>query len=108
LFERRPPDAPRSDPRTTTVAPWLAERPAFHDEFFTEKLATKAGWNRPTVDADWFRGFPQEIGDFVSAIRDNRAPRSGIDPAVKFHPLLGGQQCVRARTVQRDPSGFPG
>ena len=54
----------------------------FHSEYFTEKLETKAGWNRPSCDEDWFRGFAQEIADFVGAIRENREPRSGIDLAV--------------------------
>jgi predicted dehydrogenase len=55
----------------------------FQSEYFTEKLETKAGWNRPSCDEDWFRGFAQEIADFVSAIRENREPRSGIDLAVE-------------------------
>ncbi|MSU49738.1 MAG: Gfo/Idh/MocA family oxidoreductase [Opitutus sp.] len=63
-----------------TFAPDAA---TFADEFFTEKLETKAGWNRPSCDADWFRGFAQEIADFVAAIRENREPRSGIDLAVE-------------------------
>jgi len=54
----------------------------FQSEYFTEKLETKAGWNRPSCDEDWFRGFAQEIADFVNAIRENREPRSGIDLAV--------------------------
>lgn len=55
---------------------------AFQSEYFTEKLETKAGWNRPSCDEDWFRGFAQEIEDFIGAIRENREPRSGIDLAV--------------------------
>ncbi len=55
---------------------------AFQSEYFTEKLETKAGWNRPSCDEDWFRGFAQEIEDFVGAIREDREPRSGIDLAV--------------------------
>ena len=55
----------------------------FQSEYFTEKLETKAGWNRPSCDEDWFRGFAQEIADFISAIRENREPRSGIDLAVE-------------------------
>ena len=54
----------------------------FNDEYFTEKLETKAGWNRPSCDEDWFRGFAQEIEDFVHAIRDDREPYAGIDLAV--------------------------
>ena len=56
---------------------------AFPGEYFTEKLETKAGWNRPSCDEDWFRGFAQEIEDFVGAIREGREPRSGIDLAVE-------------------------
>lgn len=55
----------------------------FQNEYFTEKLETKAGWNRPSCDEDWFRGFSQEIADFVSAIHENREPRSGIDLAAE-------------------------
>jgi predicted dehydrogenase len=54
----------------------------FAGEYFTEKLETKAGWNRPSCDEDWFRGFAQEIADFVGAIRDGREPLAGIDLAV--------------------------
>ncbi len=55
----------------------------FAREYFTEKLETKAGWNRPSCDEDWFRGFAQEIADFVGSIREGREPRSGIDLAVE-------------------------
>jgi len=55
----------------------------FQSEYFTEKLETKAGWNHPSCDEDWFRGFSQEIGDFVSVIHEGREPRSGIDLAVE-------------------------
>jgi len=55
----------------------------FSGEYFTEKLETKAGWNRPSCDEDWFRGFAQELEDFVGAIHEGREPRSGIDLAVE-------------------------
>jgi predicted dehydrogenase len=54
----------------------------FGGEYFTEKLETRAGWNRPSCDEDWFRGFSQEIADFAGAIREGREPRAGIDLAV--------------------------
>ncbi len=64
------------------IETYAPDATVFGDEFFTEKLETKAGWNRPSCDADWFRGFAQEITDFVGAIRGDREPRSGIDLAV--------------------------
>jgi len=64
------------------VETYAADPTTFGDEYFTEKLETKAGWNRPSCDEDWFRGFAQEIEDFVGAIRDDREPRASIDLAV--------------------------
>lgn len=64
------------------VETYAPDDSVFRSEYFTEKLETKAGWNRPSCDEDWFRGFAQEIDDFVKAIRDRREPRSGIDLAV--------------------------
>jgi predicted dehydrogenase len=64
------------------IETYAPDAEVFRDEYFTEKLETKAGWNRPSCDEDWFRGFAQEIADFVGAIRENREPQSGIDLAV--------------------------
>jgi predicted dehydrogenase len=65
------------------IETYAPDASGFQNEYFTEKLETKAGWNRPSCDEDWFRGFAQEIADFVSAIRENREPRSGIELAVE-------------------------
>ena len=65
------------------IETYAPDASAFSGEYFTEKLETKAGWNRPSCDEDWFRGFAQEMEDFAGAIRGNREPRSGIDLAVE-------------------------
>ena len=65
------------------IETYAPDADVFDQEYFTEKLETKSGWNRPSCDEDWFRGFAQEIADFVEAIRENREPRSGIDLAVE-------------------------
>jgi predicted dehydrogenase len=65
------------------IETYAPDAKVFENEYFTEKLETKAGWNRPSCDEDWFRGFAQEIEDFVGAIREGREPRSGIDLAVE-------------------------
>lgn len=54
----------------------------FASENFTEKLETKAGWNRPSCDEDWFRGFLSEMEDFIHAIQEDREPLASIDLAV--------------------------
>jgi len=67
----------------------------FQGEYFTEKLETKAGWSRPSCNEDWFRGFAQEIADFVAAIRDDREPRAGIDLAVEcVNVIYAGYQAA--------------
>jgi predicted dehydrogenase len=64
------------------IETYAPDESIFRDEYFTEKLETRAGWNRPSCDEDWFRGFAQEIADFVTSIRNGSAPRAGIDLAV--------------------------
>ena len=53
----------------------------FGEEYIAEKLETKAGWNFPSPDDDWMKGFPQELEDFIDAILFDREPVSGIDLA---------------------------
>ena len=65
-----------------TIETYAVDPLTFGNEYFTEKLETRAGWNRPSADEDWFRGFLQEITDFAEAIRDDREPLAGIDLAV--------------------------
>lgn len=50
----------------------------FGDEYLVEKLETKAGWNFPSPDDDWVRGYTQEMEDFVDALLTDREPVSGI------------------------------
>ncbi len=53
----------------------------FGSEYITEKVETKAGWQFPSPDEDWIRGYPQELEDFVEAILNDREPISGLDLA---------------------------
>lgn len=48
----------------------------FGGEYLAEKLETKAGWNFPTPDEDWIRGYPQEMQDFMECIAWNKEPVS--------------------------------
>ena len=47
------------------------------EEYITEKVETKAGWQFPSPEEDWMRGYPQELDDFVAAITERRPPLSG-------------------------------
>ncbi len=53
----------------------------FGSEYITEKVETKAGWQFPSPDEDWMRGYPQEMEDFINAILEDRDPISGPDLA---------------------------
>jgi predicted dehydrogenase len=53
----------------------------FGSEYITEKVETKAGWQFPSPDEDWMRGYPQEIEDFIASILEDRNPISGMDLA---------------------------
>ncbi|MEW6264616.1 MAG: Gfo/Idh/MocA family oxidoreductase [Thermodesulfobacteriota bacterium] len=60
---------------------YAPEHHIFGEEYIAEKLETKAGWNFPSPDEDWMRGFPQELDDFIDAVLYDREPVSGIDLA---------------------------
>lgn len=64
------------------VRTFSPEPTAFGDERFPDRLETRAGWNHPSSDDDWFRGFSQEMLDFVAAVRAGKQPLSSIQLAV--------------------------
>lgn len=63
--------------QNTAVQVYAPDGTIFSGEYFTEKLETKAGWSFPSPDEDWFRGYPQEMRDFVDAIQEGREPLAG-------------------------------
>ncbi len=65
----------------TAVEVYAPDPGIFGDEYMVEKLETKAGWNFPSPDEDWERGYPQELEDFIEAILYDREPISGLNLA---------------------------
>lgn len=61
----------------TSVLAYAPDGAVWGDEYLTEKVETKAGWQFPSPDEDWMRGYPQEMEDFVDAVREGREPLSG-------------------------------
>ena len=59
------------------VAAFAPDAAVWGDEYITEKVETKAGWQFPSPEEDWMRGYPQELEDFVDAIRERREPLAG-------------------------------
>jgi predicted dehydrogenase len=64
------------NPNTSLVV-YAPDGKIWGDEYITEKVETKSGWQFPSPDEDWMRGYPQEMEDFVDAVRDGREPLSG-------------------------------
>jgi predicted dehydrogenase len=62
---------------STALMAYAPEAGVWGDEYVTEKVETQAGWQFPSPEEDWMRGYPQELEDFVDAIRDRREPLSG-------------------------------
>ncbi len=50
----------------------------FKDEYIQEKLETNAGWNFPSPDEEWIRGYDGELTDFIDCFRENKKPVSGL------------------------------
>jgi predicted dehydrogenase len=61
----------------TALTVYAPDASVWGDEYLTEKVETKAGWQFPSPDEDWMRGYPQELEDFIDAIREGREPLSG-------------------------------
>ena len=61
----------------TTLQVYAPDGAIWGDEYITENVETKAGWQFPSPDEDWMRGYPQEMVDFVDAVRQGRGPLSG-------------------------------
>jgi len=62
---------------STSVMAYAPDGAVWGDEYISEKVETKAGWQFPAPEEDWMRGYPQELEDFVDAIRERREPLSG-------------------------------
>ncbi len=50
----------------------------FDSEYLVEKIETKEGWSFPAPDEDAVTGYPEELRDFLGAIREGRAPKSDL------------------------------
>jgi predicted dehydrogenase len=75
------------NPNTSLVV-YSPEGNIFGSEYITEKVETKAGWQFPSPDEDWMRGYPQEIEDFVASILEDRDPISGIELACEVVEVI--------------------
>jgi len=62
----------------TSLQVYAPDGAIWGDEYITEKVETKGGWQFPSPDEDWMRGYPQEMEDFVDAVREKREPLSGL------------------------------
>ena len=62
----------------------------FGSEYITEKVETRAGWQFPSPDEDWMRGYPQELEDFINAVIEDREPVSGADLAYETVEVIYG------------------
>jgi predicted dehydrogenase len=61
-----------------SVQVYAPDAAVFEDEYIAERLETKAGWNFPSPDDNWMRGYAQEMEDFIDAVLFDREPASGI------------------------------
>jgi predicted dehydrogenase len=75
------------NPNTSLVV-YSPETSLFGSEYISEKVETKAGWQFPSPDEDWMRGYPSEMEDFVDAVIEDREPISGIDLACEVVDVI--------------------
>ena len=75
------------NPNTSLVV-YSPESNIFGSEYITEKVETTAGWQFPSPDEDWMRGYPQEMEDFINSIIEDRDPISGPDLAYEVVQII--------------------
>jgi len=75
------------NPNTSLVV-YSPESNIFGSEYITEKVETTAGWQFPSPDEDWMRGYPQELEDFIDSIIEDRDPVSGADLAYEVVEVI--------------------
>jgi len=75
------------NPNNMMVA-YTPEESIWKEEYIAEKIETKAGWNFPSPDDFWTRGFPQELKDFILAVIEDREPISSFDLAKETAKVL--------------------
>jgi predicted dehydrogenase len=67
-----------------------------------EKVETTAGWQFLSPEEDWMRGYPQELEDFVDAIRERHGPdlaREVVEVVGAGRPSAAtGRRVERARS----------
>jgi len=69
------------------------EEKQLEDVYVVEKIGTKQGWSFPSPDEDWMTGYPQELADFVDAIREDKEPQSGAGLAIDTVATMYAAYC---------------
>jgi predicted dehydrogenase len=73
----------------------------FASEYLVEKTETKEGWSFPAPDEDAVTGYPEELRDFIGAIANKRAPKSGLSLAMDVMLVIyaGYVSAAEQRTI---------
>jgi predicted dehydrogenase len=58
------------------------------DVYLVEKISTNEGWIPASPEEGWSLGYGRELRDFVTAMRDGRAPESDLDLAIDITVTL--------------------
>ena len=54
----------------------------FKDLYLVEKISSNEGWIPASPEEGWSLGYGKELGNFIAAIRDGKAPESDLDLAI--------------------------
>ena len=95
--------SPPPEPYTTLTA-YAPDAAVWGDEYISEKVETKAGWQYPAPEEDWIRGYPQELDDFVAAIA---ATRGGLDSGEGFRDYEAPCRTRDGRSYWLNLEGVP-
>ncbi|MCZ7573669.1 MAG: Gfo/Idh/MocA family oxidoreductase [Ardenticatenaceae bacterium] len=93
--------------RSNVCETYAPDASVWGDEYLAEKLETKAGWSFASVDEHWLLGYPQEMRDFVEAVRNDRPPLSdgelGRAVVEAVYAAYLAAECGERVTLERRP-----
>lgn len=80
---------------------------AFGEQALHEKIESRTGWMAIAPDADWARGYPQQMQDFLEAVAHDRDPVSGLALARDTLDVIYGAYLGTARGERIDLAAPP-
>lgn len=70
------------------MSTYFLDEDRLDDVYLSEMLPSKLGWNHPSIEDEFIRGYNSEMADFMECIWHNRPPKSGFELAYQTAQII--------------------